>query len=94
MKIDPNAKLIYNDNKAEGAGLSDGRSRKADAMYDMLKGKPDPPPHTPRPHPPSAGSTALNPSYSHHPSPRGSLPRREGSLRVAYFRVGITMPVH
>lgn len=37
-QIDPNAKLIYNDNKAEGAGLSDGRSRKADAMYDMLKG--------------------------------------------------------
>ncbi|CAN0537858.1 unnamed protein product, partial [Ectocarpus sp. 12 AP-2014] len=37
-QIDPNAKLIYNDNKAEGAGLSGGRSRKADAMYDMLKG--------------------------------------------------------
>lgn len=42
MKIDPNAKLIYNDNKVEGAGLPGGRSRKADAMYDMLKGKPRP----------------------------------------------------
>ncbi|CAM9241385.1 unnamed protein product [Ectocarpus fasciculatus] len=37
-QIDPNAKLIYNDNKAEGAGLPGGRSQKADAMYDMLKG--------------------------------------------------------
>eukprot|EP00903_Cladosiphon_okamuranus_P011673 g10979.t1 len=37
-QIDPNAKLIYNDNKTEGAGLPGGRSRKADAMYDMLKG--------------------------------------------------------
>ncbi|CAM9495504.1 unnamed protein product, partial [Hapterophycus canaliculatus] len=37
-QIDPNAKLIYNDNKVEGAGLADGRSRKADAMYEMLKG--------------------------------------------------------
>ena len=37
-QIDPNAKLIYNDNKVEGAGLPDGRSVKADAMYDMLKG--------------------------------------------------------
>lgn len=37
-QIDPNAKLIYNDNKAEGAGLPGGQSRKANAMYDMLKG--------------------------------------------------------
>lgn len=44
QQIDPNAKLIYNDNKTEGAGLPGGRSRKADAMYDMLKGKPPPPP--------------------------------------------------
>ena len=46
QQIDPNAKLIYNDNKTEGAGLPGGRSRKADAMYDMLKGKPSPPPLT------------------------------------------------
>lgn len=39
MQVDPNAKLIYNDNKVEGAGLSNGRSAKADAMYEMLKGK-------------------------------------------------------
>lgn len=38
-QVDPNAKLIYNDNKVEGAGLPNGRSAKADAMYEMLKGK-------------------------------------------------------
>ncbi|CAM9283040.1 unnamed protein product, partial [Ascophyllum nodosum] len=37
----PNAKLIYNDNKVEGAGLSHGRSVKADAMYELLKGMKD-----------------------------------------------------
>lgn len=38
-QVDPNAKLIYNDNKVEGAGLPNGRSAKADAMYEMLKGE-------------------------------------------------------
>ena len=41
-KADPNAKLIYNDNKVEGAGLPGGRSVKADAMYEMLKGESSP----------------------------------------------------
>lgn len=38
-QVDPHAKLIYNDNKVEGAGLPNGRSLKSDAMYDLLKGK-------------------------------------------------------
>lgn len=37
-QVDPHVKLLYNDNKVEGAGLPDGRSAKSDAMYNMLKG--------------------------------------------------------
>lgn len=39
VKADPTAKLVYNDNKVEGAGLPGRRSAKADAMYEMLKGE-------------------------------------------------------
>eukprot|EP00815_Leptocylindrus_aporus_P006476 CAMPEP_0116059322 /NCGR_PEP_ID=MMETSP0322-20121206/5722_1 /TAXON_ID=163516 /ORGANISM="Leptocylindrus danicus var. apora, Strain B651" /LENGTH=406 /DNA_ID=CAMNT_0003543671 /DNA_START=84 /DNA_END=1304 /DNA_ORIENTATION=- len=35
-EADPNAFLIYNDNKVEGCGLGD-HSRKADAFYELLK---------------------------------------------------------
>ena len=35
--MDPNAKLIFNNNEVEGAGLPHGRSVKADAMYELLK---------------------------------------------------------
>jgi endo-1,4-beta-xylanase len=35
---DPTARLIYNDNKVEGAGLPNNRSMKADAMYTLVQG--------------------------------------------------------
>jgi endo-1,4-beta-xylanase len=35
---DPTARLIYNDNKVEGAGLANNRSAKSDAMYTLVQG--------------------------------------------------------
>ncbi|CAM9681294.1 unnamed protein product, partial [Discosporangium mesarthrocarpum] len=37
-QVDPHVRLIYNDNKVEGAGLSGRRSAKADAMFELLQG--------------------------------------------------------